>query len=199
MCIHHRASSPVVSSDFDQGRQFARAIRDAEFAAGLEGAARRHSFERGYGSFDRLERSGAVGPKVGDGAQQAASVGMRGRLKNIALGAKFHQIAGIHHRNPVADLRNYREIVRDEKHSQAELGAEFCQQVENLSLDGDIERGSGLVGNQQLRAIDDGHGDYDALAHAAGELVRIITGATIGVRDGDVLHGLEGALPGFVF
>ena len=69
-------------------------------------------------------------------------------MKNVVLGAKFHQIAGIHHRNPVGDLRNYREIVRDEKHSQAELGAEFCQQVENLSLDGNIERGRGLVGNQ---------------------------------------------------
>jgi hypothetical protein len=189
----------VVSSDFDQGRQFAHTIRDAKLAAWLEGAARRHCVQRGYGSFDGLERSGAVGPKVGDGAQQAASVGVRGRLKNVVLGGKFYQVAGIHHRNSVGDLRNYREIVRDEKHSQAELGAEFCQQVENLSLDGDIERGRGLVGDQQLRAIDDGHGDYDALAHAAGELVRIITGATIGVRDGYVFHGLDGALPGFVF
>ncbi len=69
---------------------------------------------------------------------------------------------------------------------------------ENLRLDGDVERGRRLVGDQQLRTVDDGHGDHDALAHASGELMRIVAGARARVGDGDVVHGIDGALPGFL-
>jgi hypothetical protein len=46
-----------------------------------------------------------------------------------------------------------------------------AQQVEDLRLDGDVERRGGLVGDQQVRVADQRHGDHDALAQAAGELV----------------------------
>ena len=47
-------------------------------------------------------------------------------------------------------------------------------QVEDLRLDGDVERGGRLVGDQQRRIAGQRHGDHHALAHAAGELVRIV-------------------------
>jgi hypothetical protein len=50
---------------------------------------------------------------------------------------------------------------------------EVAQQVEDLGLDGDVERGGGLVGDEQARVAGERHGDHDALAHAAGELVRV--------------------------
>ena len=40
-------------------------------------------------------------------------------------------------------------------------------------LHGDVERRGGLVGDQDVGAGDQHHGDHDALAHAAGDLVRI--------------------------
>ena len=46
-------------------------------------------------------------------------------------------------------------------------------QVEDLALDGDVERGGRLVGDQQVGLAGERHGDGDALALAAGELVRI--------------------------
>ena len=47
------------------------------------------------------------------------------------------------------------------------------QQVEDLGLDRDVQRRCGLVANQQFGFDREGAGDGDALALAAGELVRI--------------------------
>ena len=43
----------------------------------------------------------------------------------------------------------------------------------DLRLDRDVERGRRLVGDDQRRAVQQRDRDRDALAHAAGELVRI--------------------------
>ena len=53
------------------------------------------------------------------------------------------------------------------------LAAELLHLGEDLRLDGDVERGGGLVGDQQVGLVQQRDGDGDALAHAAGELVRI--------------------------
>ena len=55
----------------------------------------------------------------------------------------------------------------------AELALQVEDQVEDLRLDGDVERGGRLVGDQHLRIAGERHGDHRALAHAAGELMRI--------------------------
>ena len=52
-----------------------------------------------------------------------------------------------------------------------------AQQVEDLRLDGDVERGRRLVGDQQVRGAGQRHGDHHPLAHAARELVRIVARA----------------------
>ena len=49
----------------------------------------------------------------------------------------------------------------------------LADQLEDLRLDGDVERGGRFVGDQQLRAAGERHRDHHALAQAAGELVRI--------------------------
>ena len=49
---------------------------------------------------------------------------------------------------------------------------QLAEQVEDLRLDGDVERRGRLVGDQELGIAGERHGDHDALAHAAGELVR---------------------------
>ena len=55
--------------------------------------------------------------------------------------------------------------------------------VEDLRLDGDVERGGRLVGDQHLRIAGERHGDHHALAHAAGKLVRIFMRALLRLRD----------------
>ena len=59
------------------------------------------------------------------------------------------------------------------------LALQLAQQVEDLRLDRHVERGRRLVGDQQLRLAGQRHGDHHALAHAAGELVRIVVDAAL--------------------
>ena len=58
---------------------------------------------------------------------------------------------------------------------------QFAQQVEDLRLDGDVERRRRLVGDQDVRLVGERHGDHHALALAAGELMRI--GVDAAARD----------------
>src|ERR1700690_3615513 len=173
LSVHHWAARPVSGRDLDQWRQRAGAIEDAESAARFEAASWRHGVQRGYRAVDGFERASTVGLEIGHGVEQAPGVGMRGSPEDVVLGAEFDQAAGVHHGDAVGDLRNHCQIVGNEKHSQAELGAQLGEQFKNLRLDGDVECRGGFVGDQQLRAVDDGHGNHDALAHAAGKLMRI--------------------------
>ena len=54
------------------------------------------------------------------------------------------------------------------------LRAQRAHQLQDLRLDGDVERGGGLVGDQEPRVAGQRHRDHHALAHAARELVRIV-------------------------
>ena len=63
-------------------------------------------------------------------------------------------------------------------------------ELEDLRLDRDVERGRRLVGDQQLRLAGQRHGDHHALAHAAGEAVRIFVEA---LPRGRNAHALEDA------
>ena len=67
-------------------------------------------------------------------------------------------------------------------------------QVEDLRLDGDVEGGGRLVGDQQLRLARERQGDHHPLPHAAGELVRILGGPALGLRDLHQLQHLHRAL-----
>ena len=53
-------------------------------------------------------------------------------------------------------------------------GCSLSHQREDLRLDRDVERRRRLVGDQQQRIAGQRHGDHHALAHAAGQLVRIV-------------------------
>ena len=68
---------------------------------------------------------------------------------------------------------------------------QLLEQVKDLALDGDIERGRRFVGDQQLRVAGERHGDHDALAHAAGKLVRIGAQRACGRRNAHEVEQLD--------
>uniref|UniRef100_E6QKD8 Uncharacterized protein n=1 Tax=mine drainage metagenome TaxID=410659 RepID=E6QKD8_9ZZZZ len=86
-------------------------------------------------------------------------------------------------------LANDGEVVAGEEHGQLALLLKRFEHVEYLGLDGNVERGGRLVGEQQLRLVDEGHGDQYALTLAARELMGIIVHAAGGVGNG---YGFEG-------
>jgi len=65
------------------------------------------------------------------------------------------------------------EIVGDEQVGQLEFPLQAPQQVQDLGLDGDIQRRDGLVGDDQLRPQGQRPGNPDPLPLAAAELVGV--------------------------
>src|SRR5215208_5185253 len=102
------------------------------------------------------------------------------------------QLAQVHHADAVGDVGDDGEVVGDEEISEAELALEVAQQVEHLGLDGDVQRGDGLVADDELGVNADGAGDANALTLAAGELVRVAVDE-VGV-EADLLEELARAL-----
>ncbi len=88
-------------------------------------------------------------------------------------GAGFLDLAVIHDHDLVGHVGDHAEIMGDHQHRHAELGLEIRHQLQDLRLDGDVERGGRLVGDQQRRPADQRHGDHRALAQAARKLERI--------------------------
>ncbi len=148
------------------------ATRSRARAAVAKAAAGRPLERRG----DRaLDRDQPVLPAVQarDRAQQRIGVGMPRRAEQLEHVRGLDDAAGIHHRDPVGDLGDHAEIVGDHHDRHAELALERQKQVEDLRLGRDVERRGGLVGDQKLGPAHQRHRDHHALAHAAGQLVRI--------------------------
>ena len=109
--------------------------------------------------------------------------GLRGRV--------FDDLAAVHDRDVVGHLVDDAKIVRDEQHGGAVFLPQLVHELEDLGLNGHVERRGRFVCDQQLRAAGQRHGDHDALPHTAGQLVRILLGDDLGVRDLDVGEQLD--------
>ena len=107
-------------------------------------------------------------------AEQRLRVGMARLREQVLDGGLLDLAAGIHDDDALGHLGDDAEVVRDEDDGGAGLGLELAHEIEDLRLHGDVERGGRLVGDQQLGIAGERHGDHDALAHAAGQLVRIL-------------------------
>ena len=60
----------------------------------------------------------------------------------------------------------------DEKICQSAFLLQLTHQIEHLRTNGYVQRGNGLVGNDEFRVHNQRPGNADALALAAGKLVR---------------------------
>ena len=58
---------------------------------------------------------------------------------------QFHNLAGVHHRDAVTDVPHDAKVVRDKNIRQLELLLQIHQQVDDLRLDGHVERRHGFV------------------------------------------------------
>ena len=165
----------------------------AEGAARVEGAARRDLGQPRHGAVD-LGQLVVAHAETRDRAHQAHGVGVLGVLDHVAHRADLGDAAGIHHRHAIGGLGDHAHVVGDQHHRGAVLAAELLQQRDDLRLDRDVERGRRLVGHDQARLGAERQRDHHALAHAAGELVRIVVDALLRGRDADLLQQVDGAL-----
>ncbi len=131
----------------------------------------------------RLALSRGVRHRRDEGAGiRVARSGPQGRGRRA-----LDDAAEIHHQHPVGDVLDHRQVVRDEQVGEPELAAHRGEQVEDLRLDRKIEGRDRLVADDEARLDHQGAGDADALALAAGELVRIAR--RCGLRQADLVEG----------
>ena len=103
-------------------------------------------------------------------------------------GAAFDPRAAIHDDDVFDVLRNDPEIMTDQDHRHAKVLDQILDEVENLLLDGDVERGGRFVRDQKFRAAGQCHGDHDALTLAAGKLMRVAPDPLGGFRDANQIQ-----------
>ncbi len=95
----------------------------------------------------------------------------------------------------VGDAAHDAEVVGDEQHAHAEPRPDFGEQRQDLGLHRDVERGGRLVRDQKIRFVGERHRDHDALALAAGQLMRIALQARFGIGNADLRQQFERARP----
>ena len=108
-------------------------------------------------------------------------------------------LPGVHHEHAVGAAGDDPHVVGDEDDRHPQLLAQAVDEVEDLRLDGDVESGGGLVGDEELRLAGERHGDHDPLAQAARELVGVGVESLAGTGHVDEREDLEGAFPGLGF
>jgi len=92
------------------------------------------------------------------------------QLKDIGL---LHRPAGVHHHHLVAQLRHHTKVVSDEDDGHARLGLQLFHQLQDLGLDGHIQRRGRLVTDEQVRLARERHGNHHPLAHTTRQIVRV--------------------------
>ena len=119
------------------------------------------------------------------GREQVARVAVLRIAEDAGDIATLDDLALGHHAHGVGEMADDAEVVGDEQHGHAAPLLHILEEREDLRLHGDVERRRGLVGDQQVRLVGDGHGDHHALALAARELVGIVVEARLGIGQAD--------------
>ena len=80
----------------------------------------------------------------------AAVYGWFGSVENRFGGAGFDDPAEVHHRDPVGDVPDHRQVVADEDVGDPQLLLQVVEQVEHLRLHRQVQRGDRLVADDDV-------------------------------------------------
>jgi hypothetical protein len=81
---------------------------------------------------------------------------------------------GIHHSDGITRMGHHAQIVRDEDQGHVQTLDHAADELQNRCLDGDVEGRGGLIGDQKGGVAAQGHGQHDALPHAAAKFMHVI-------------------------
>ena len=101
----------------------------------------------------------------------------------VVGGRELHDLAEVHDRDPVGDVPDDREVVRDEEVGEVEVALELLHQVDDLRLDRDVKGRHGLVANEEVRIERERAREADSLPLPARELMRIARARVGGEAD----------------
>ena len=88
------------------------------------------------------------GTEARHGRQQGAGVAVLGPGKDFFGTAFFNLVAAVHHQHAVGHFSHHTHVVGDEYHAHVHFFLQRANQLQNLRLNGHVERGRRLIGNQ---------------------------------------------------
>jgi len=163
----------------------------ARGAACVEAASRGRVGGAWHVSLEDVLVADALLADAGDDVEQGLGVGVARVVEQLRLGCELHHVSKVHDHDRIGDVLDDRQVVADEDVGQAEAALQLHEQVDDLRLDGDVERRDGLVADDDLRLEDDGPGDADTLALTTRELMGIA--GAIGQVEPHLAHDLVDA------
>src|SRR5580692_451818 len=113
---------------------------------------------------------------------------MRRDLGDLLGRASLYDLSGVHDQDLVREVAGRGDVVGDIEHREPETLAEVVEQVEHLQADRDVQHRHRFVGEQHARVGGQRTGEGDALALAAGQLVRVLGQELLGRREPYLLH-----------
>ena len=114
-----------------------------------------------------------------DRIQQAAGIGVLRSAHDLFGRAALDDFAKVEHIDPVDDLADDGKVMRDEEIGEAMLILQSLEQIEDLSLNRNVECGYRFVANQDCRPDGQRACDRDPLAFAAGQRGRAALGVVL--------------------
>ena len=115
-------------------------------------------------------------------------------IENIIYRSLLYHFTCIHNGYFVTDLSNNTQVMCDKDNTHMILLLKFFHQLQNLCLDGYIQRSCRLIGDQKLRMTDQTHGDHNPLTHTTGKFVRVLFHTFFYVIDTYFFQHLHGLL-----
>lgn len=109
--------------------------------------------------------------------------------------AIFDDFTFVHDGYVIRHVVNNGEVVGNEDHGEFHFSDELLEEIEDLGLDGDIQRGDGLVCDDEVWFRGECAGDGDSLALSAGELMWVLA-AEAGIQSDSFHEGVDGVLQG---
>ena len=160
----------------------------SEDAAVGKGAFSSELGEVGRGASDAFE---SVLPGSWERVEERAGVGVGGRTEDLLGGSGFDDFSGVEDGDAVGDRGDCADVVGDKDNPGAFFLLQLSEEAEDLGLEGDVEGGGWLVGDEDLGATGERHCDDHALLLATGHLVGVLAGAFFGRRDSDFVEHFD--------
>ena len=107
------------------------------------------------GRGDLAAQNGALGRVVDidarNGRKKRLGVGVQLIFEKLPRFALFHELSEVHDADVVGDVLDDGEVVRDEHVGEFFLLLQVHHQIQDLRLNGNVQRGNGLVADDELR------------------------------------------------
>ena len=143
------------------------------FTARTEGAPLRH-----IQKIDRRARNRnqlfAHTSDIRDGTKQALGIFVTRTIKNVLRRTAFTDASAVHHDDFITHICDDAEVMGYHNDRHPELLLQILHQLQNLCLNGNVQRRRRLIRDQNIRLTRKRHRDHHALPHTARKLIRIL-------------------------